>query len=81
MSAVARVITGGKKPSAPAAEPAAAVPPQETTQPGSPNQPGSPAQRDESDLAARTSASLRARRRGGGRQSLLGTSDTQSTLG
>lgn len=81
MGGIARVITGKKKPSAPAAEPAADVPPQEITQPGSPDQPGSPAQRDESDLAARTSASLRARRRGGGRRSLLGTDDTQSTLG
>jgi hypothetical protein len=79
MSAVARVIKGkslvapssSSEPSAPSGP----VPPQEAAPPGS------PAQRDESDLAARTSASLRARRRGGGRQSLLGTSDTQSTLG
>jgi hypothetical protein len=35
----------------------------------------------ESDLAGRTAASLRARRRGGGRAMLLGTDDQQSTLG
>jgi hypothetical protein len=36
--------------------------------------------RQETDLATRTSASLRARRRGAGRGMLLGTDD-QSTLG
>jgi len=35
----------------------------------------------ESELAGRTAASLRARRRGGGRAMLLGTDDQQSTLG
>lgn len=79
MGGIARVITGKKTPSAPAAaepsEPSGPVPPQEAAPPGS------PAQRDESDLAARTSASMRARRRGGGRRSLLGTDETQSTLG
>jgi hypothetical protein len=35
----------------------------------------------ESELASRTSASLRARRRGGGRAMLLGTDEDQSTLG
>lgn len=37
--------------------------------------------RQESELAGRTSASLRARRRGGGRAMLLGGEDSQSTLG
>ena len=35
----------------------------------------------ESELASRTSASLRARRRGAGRGMLLGTDEDQSTLG
>jgi hypothetical protein len=37
--------------------------------------------RQESDLAGRTAASLRARRRGAGRAMLLGTDEEQSTLG
>lgn len=78
MGGVARIITGSKKAREDlqaAGAPSGPVPPQEAAPPGS------PAQRDESDLAARTSASLRARRRGGGRRSLLGTDETQSTLG
>jgi ribosome-interacting GTPase 1 len=35
----------------------------------------------ESELAGRTAASLRARRRGAGRGMLLGTDEDQSTLG
>lgn len=71
MGGVARVITGSSK-AKDAVQTAAAPAPAPA--------PAAPAAA-RSEMAERTAASLRARRRGSGRASLLGGEDQQSTLG